>query len=59
MKVRLTEDAVVNGVPLKAGDAAIVDDDAAALLISLGAAVALDENERGGFAVPMLIGAET
>jgi hypothetical protein len=53
MKVRLTQDAVVSGVPLQAGESAIVDDAEGALLIAAGAAVALDENERGGFAVPM------
>lgn len=53
MKIRLTQDAVVNGVPLQAGESAIVDDVEGALLIAAGAAVALPEDERGGFAVPM------
>jgi len=53
MKVRLTSNAVVNGVDLQAGQSAIVDDAEGARLIAIGVAVALDEDERGGFAVPM------
>lgn len=58
MKVRLTQDTVINGVPLQAGESAIVDDVEGAELIALGVAVALTEDERGGFAVPMQTGAE-
>jgi hypothetical protein len=58
MKIRLTQDVVVNGVPLQANESAIVDDADGAALIALGVAVALTEDERGGFAVPMKTEAE-
>jgi hypothetical protein len=58
MKIRLTQDVVVNGVPLQANESAIVSDADGAALIALGVAVALTEDERGGFAVPMKTEAE-
>jgi hypothetical protein len=58
MKIRLTQNALVNGVPLQAGELAIVSDDEGAALIALDVAIALTEDERGGFAVPMQTGAE-
>jgi hypothetical protein len=58
MKLRFTEDAVVNGVLLRAGDAAIVSDDVGEVFVVSGVAIALSEDERGGFAVPMQTEAE-
>lgn len=58
MKIRLTQNALVHGVPLQADDLAIVSDDEGAALIALGVAIALTEDERGGFAVPMQTEAE-
>jgi hypothetical protein len=53
MKIRLTENTVVHGMPLQAGERAIVDDADGASLIARGAAIALPEATPGGFAVPM------
>jgi hypothetical protein len=46
------------GEVLQAGQLAIVSDADGAALIALGVAVALTEDERGGFAVPMQTEAE-
>jgi hypothetical protein len=53
MKIRPLVDIVVGDDELIAGQDAIVSDDDGLALIALGAATALPEDERGGFAVPM------
>jgi|LakMenEpi03Aug12_release.lakeMendotaPanAssembly.Ray.scaffolds.fasta_scaffold6439523_1 hypothetical protein len=58
MKVLIAIDTNLHGEPLSAGQLAIVSDADGAALIALGVAVALTEDERGGFAVPMKTEAE-
>ena len=53
MKVLISLDTELYGEVLKAGQLAIVSDSDGAALIALGVAVALTEDERGGFSVPM------
>jgi hypothetical protein len=53
MKIHLLSDYALGDVPLIAGQSAIVSDEDGAALIALGVAVALTEDERGGFSVPM------
>jgi hypothetical protein len=53
MKVLIALDTELYGEVLQAGQLAIVSDADGAALIALGVAVALTEDERGGFAVPM------
>jgi hypothetical protein len=58
MKVLISLDTELYGEVLQAGQLAIVSDADGAALIALGVAVALTEDERGGFAVPMQTEAE-
>jgi hypothetical protein len=58
MKVLIALDTNLYGEVLQAGQLAIVSDADGAALIALGVAVALTEDERGGFAVPMQTEAE-
>jgi hypothetical protein len=58
MKVLIALDTELYGEVLQAGQLAIVSDADGAALIALGVAVALTEDERGGFAVPMQTEAE-
>jgi hypothetical protein len=53
MKIKALLTIVVDGVLIQAGESAIVDDITGNELIALGHAIALPEDERGGFAVPM------
>jgi hypothetical protein len=58
MKVLIALDTALYGEVLQAGQLAIVSDADGAALIALGVAVALTEDARGGFAVPMQTEAE-
>jgi hypothetical protein len=53
MKVFMLSDYTLGDVPLIAGQSAIVSDEDGAQIIAAGAGELRDENERGGFAVPM------
>jgi hypothetical protein len=49
----MLSDYTLGDVPLIAGQSAIVSDEDGAQIIAAGAGELRDENERGGFAVPM------
>jgi hypothetical protein len=55
MKVRLLSEIIIGDDLLLAGQLLILSDAHGSELVSLGVAEIIDENERGGFAVPMVI----